>query len=153
MELESWRLEFQWVLVHEDEQIHRQKEKTKEENTEKKKKEEDHLFAKDQIVHQHQITSNRSSSVLALFFVSSSTQSLKIRSSTSTRLPTQIALFFFLLLQLDRLLRLCVLQVLFFFKSDKNRVCKTRFWFLELESYKLEIYVAKLVDGGSRTRV
>ena len=38
MELESWRLEFQWVLVHEDEQIHREKEKTEEENTEKKKK-------------------------------------------------------------------------------------------------------------------
>ena len=47
----------------------------------------------------------------------------------------------------------CVLQVLFFFKFNKNRVCKTRFWFLELESYRLEIYVAKLPHGGSRTRV
>ena len=104
-------------------------------------------------------------------------QLLKIRSSTSTRSPTQIALFFFLLLQPDRLLwrctrsptqialffflllqpyrflQRCVLQVLFFFKSDKNRVCKTRFWFLELESYRLEIYVTKLPHGGSRTRV
>lgn len=47
----------------------------------------------------------------------------------------------------------CVLQVLFFFKSDKNRVCKSRFWFLELESYRLEIYMAKLAHGSSRTRV
>ena len=65
----------------------------------------------------------------------------------------QIALFFFLLLQPDHLLRRCVLQVLFFFKSDKKQVCKTRFWFLELESYRLEIYVAKLAHGSSRTRV
>ena len=112
--------------------------------------------------HQHQIASNRSSNVLALFFISSSTQSpkirsstqsLKIKSSTSTRSPTQITMFFFLLLQLDRLLRRCVLQVLFFFKSDKNRVCKTRFWFLELKSYRLEIYVAKSAHSSNKTRV
>jgi len=36
MELESQRLEFQGILVHEDEQIHGEKEKTEEENTEKK---------------------------------------------------------------------------------------------------------------------
>ena len=38
-------------------------------------------------------------------------------------------------------------------KSDKNRVCKTRFWFLELESYRLEIYVAKFAHGSSWNRV
>ena len=37
MELESWRLKFQWVLVHEDEQIHREKEK----NRRRKKEEEE----------------------------------------------------------------------------------------------------------------
>ena len=38
MELESQRLLFQWILVHEEEQIHGEKEKTEEENMEKKKK-------------------------------------------------------------------------------------------------------------------
>ena len=40
-----------------------------------------------------------------------------------------------------------------FLQVRKNLVCKTRFWFLELESYRLEIYVAKLPHGSSRTRV
>ena len=35
-----------------------------------------------------------------------------------------------------------------FLQVRKNRVCKTRFWFLELE-----IYVAKLPHGSNRTRV
>ena len=54
----------------------------------------------------------------------------------------------------NRLLRRCILlQVLFFFKFNKNRVSKTWLCFLELESYRLEIYVAKFVHGSSRTRV
>ena len=42
---------------------------------------------------------------------------------------------------------------LFFFKSDENRVSKTQFCFLKLKSYRLKIYVAKLLHDSSKTRV
>ena len=55
-------------------------------------------------------------------------------------------------LALDRLLRCCISPTRTFFKYEKNRVSKTQFCFLELESYKLEIYVAKLAHDSSRTQ-
>ena len=77
------------------------------------------------------LASIRSSSLLK---TRSSTQSLKIRSSTNVLLqpncPSSTR---------SSSSALHSSQVLFFFKSDKNWLSKTWFCFLELESYRLEI--------------